>query len=61
MADRAFQLGFGYEGTKRFLCSGDFVQNHALLEADFGTGVTALPIAVGLLSPEAALGEAMFF
>lgn len=60
-ADKTFELTFSYSGTKRFVCHGDLVKNQALLEADFGSGATSLPTAVSLLSPEAALGEAMFF
>jgi len=61
LAEKAFELTFVYHGTKRFVCRGDLAKNHALLEADFGSGPVSLPTAVGLLSPEAALGEAMFF
>lgn len=61
LPDRNFELSFDYAGKKRFRCRGDLAKNHALLEADFGTGAVSLPTAAGLLSPEAALGEAMFF
>lgn len=53
---------FGYADTKRFFrWSGDLSTGHALFEADYGAGRTALPASVSLLAPENALSEAMFF
>lgn len=40
---------------------GDLGTGHASFEADFGSGLTRLPAAVSLLSPENTLSEAMFF
>jgi hypothetical protein len=60
-AERSLELKFEYEGAKHFVCVVDFVHSHADLRADFGAGKVHLPVAVSLLSPEAALGEAMFF
>ncbi|PTY03180.1 glucose-6-phosphate dehydrogenase [Opitutaceae bacterium EW11] len=60
-ADRCFELRFDYRGPKFFSYRGDFVRQHADIEADFGSGRVTLPTAAALLIPEAALGEAMFF
>ncbi len=57
-----FELRFDYADQKKsFICSGDLRQHREQLSADFGAGKLDLPVAVSLLSPEAALGEAMFF
>ena len=57
----SFALSFDYAGSqKKFEWRGDLAQGTAQLEADFGSGRTVLPAAVSLLSPEAALAEAMF-
>lgn len=61
LGNRRFELTFAYRGAKHFACRSDLSKNRAVLEADFGTGSVSLPSAAGLLSPEAALGEAMFF
>lgn len=61
LAERSFELTFVYHGTKRFVCRSELAKNQTRLEADFGSGPVILPTAAGLLSPEAALGEAMFF
>ena len=60
-AGGSFELDFNYANAHHFHWSGDLAHGSARLEADFGTGRTVLPTAVSLLSPEAALGEAMFF
>lgn len=58
----SFALTFAYAGAKKkFSWQGDLTRGTALYEADFGTGQTTLPAAVSLLSPEAALNDAMFF
>lgn len=57
----SFVLDFNYTNAHRFHWRGDLAHGSGHFEADFGTGKTALPTAVSLLSPEAALGEAMFF
>jgi hypothetical protein len=54
-------LTFKYPGEKRFSWHADLDAGHAEFRADFGTGATTMPATVKLLSPEAALGEAMFF
>ncbi len=57
----SFELDFSYTNTYHFHWRGDLAHGSGHFEADFGTGKTTLPTAVSLLSPEAALGEAMFF
>ena len=57
----SFELDFKYSNAHRFHWRGDLAHTSGYFEADFGTGTTTLPTAVSLLSPEAALGEAMFF
>ncbi|ACB77181.1 glucose-6-phosphate dehydrogenase assembly protein OpcA [Opitutus terrae] len=60
----AHTLGVRFEYAspgKYFRWNGDLAAGHALFEADFGTGRTTLPAPAGLLSPELALSEAMFF
>lgn len=49
------------DAAKYFRWSGDLKTKHAQFEADFGGGRAELAAAVSLLSPEAALSEAMFF
>ena len=61
-ARSSFSLKFAYAGGKKsFSWHGNLASGTALFEADFGTGRTTLPAAVSLLTPEAALSEAMFF
>ena len=58
----SFALNFAYAGGKKsFSWEGDLAKGSAVFNADFGRGQTTLPAAVSLLSPEAALTEAMFF
>jgi len=57
----SFELDFNYTNASRFHWCGDLEHGSGKFEADYGTGKTLLPTAVSLLSPEAALGEAMFF
>jgi len=58
----SFAVRFIYgDDAKYFRWSGDLASKQAVFEADFGTGQTRLPAAVSLLTPEAALSEAMFF
>lgn len=52
---------FVYIGTHQFQWQGDFQAGHASFEANFGGDTIRLPTAISLLSPEAALGEALFF
>lgn len=57
----SFELDFNYANAQQFHWRGDLAHGSGHFEADFGTGRTTLPTAVSLLSPEASLGEAMFF
>ncbi len=61
LGERAFVLKFGYSDARRFEWRGDLAQGSAHFEANLGGAQVSLPAAVSLLSPEAALGEAMFF
>lgn len=58
---RTFELHFEYADKRRFDWRGDLTQGSAQFEAELGSGRVTLPAAVSLLSPEAALSEAMFF
>ena len=61
-ARSSFALSFAYAGGgKSFHWQGDLARGTAQFDADFGTGRSKLPAAVSLLTPEAALTEAMFF
>lgn len=55
------EMAFSYGGPKLFVWRGDLSRGAAQIEADFGKGRTTLAATASLLSPEAALGEAMFF
>jgi len=57
----AFALSFAYDDSRFFKWKADVASGHACLDADFGSGRTTMPATVSLLSPEAALSEAMFF
>ncbi len=63
-AGKAHELAIDFiysGGAKTFRWRGDLATKHAVFEADFGRGKTNLAAAASLLSPEAALSEAMFF
>lgn len=61
-AERSLGVTFDYDDTRRyFRWSGNLATKHALFDAQLGCGATKLPAAVGLLAPEKALSEAMFF
>ncbi len=58
----SFELTFDYaDGKKIFHWRADLAQNHAEFTGDLGTGRTTLTLGAHLLTPEAALAEAMFF
>jgi hypothetical protein len=60
--DGSLAVRFEYaDGARFFRWRGDLATGQALFEADFGSGRTSLAAGVSLLSPEAALSEAMFF
>ena len=58
---QSFELHFGYSDGRRFDWRGDLTQGSAQFDAELGAGKVTLHAAISLLSPEAALGEAMFF
>lgn len=59
---RSLAIQFDYaNGTRYFKWGGDLATGQALFEANLGLGATTLSAALSLLSPEAALSEAMFF
>jgi hypothetical protein len=60
-SDSSLEVVFRYPDTRRFRWAGDLQHGQGLFEASFGGLETALPSTVSLLSPEAALSEAMFF
>ncbi len=55
------ELSFTYGNEHRFRFSGDFARGCAQFSARIRGADTELATAIGLLSPEAALAEAMFF
>ncbi len=55
------QLDFEYDNGHCFRWHGDLERKNACIEVDFGAGRSTIHIAVSLLSPDAALSEAMFF
>lgn len=50
-----------YAGEKTFRWFGDFAKQHAEFQANLGGGPVKLTTTISLLSPEAALSEAVFF
>jgi hypothetical protein len=62
VAERSLGIRFAYaDEAKYFRWRGDLTTKHAAFDANFGSGRATLPAPVSLLTPEAALGEAMFF
>jgi glucose-6-phosphate dehydrogenase assembly protein OpcA len=62
LGPQTLSLTFDYAGSrKKFSWKGDLKRGDALFEAALGTGITRLAAATGLLPPENALSEAMFF
>ena len=58
----SFALSFAYAGgKKRFAWQGDLTRGTARIEAKLRGKGTTLSAAISLLSPEAALNEAMFY
>jgi hypothetical protein len=55
------KLNFEYTNGHCFQWHGDLERKNACIDADFGAGRSTMHIAVGLLSPDAALSDAMFF
>lgn len=59
--DESIEVVFSYGAVQGFRFHGDFARGRATLVARIGGSDTELSTAIGLLSPEAALAEAMFF
>jgi len=55
------KLDFEYTNGHCFRWYGDLERKNACIDADFGSGRSTMHIAVSLLSPDAALSDAMFF
>jgi len=60
-ANGSFKVHFDYANQQRFDWRGDLKHGNACTEASFGCETIEMPGAISLLSPEAALAEAMFF
>ncbi len=61
LAPAALELAFAYADKRFFRWKADVAAGHASFDADFGSGHTTMTATASLLSPEAALSEAMFF
>jgi hypothetical protein len=59
--DDLIDVVFTYANVQTFGFRGDFAKGAAHLSAHIRGSATELPTTIGLLSPEAALAEAMFF
>jgi hypothetical protein len=57
----SLELNFDYGDARRFRWRGDFAKNSGVFEADFGAGGVTLPTTAGLLAPDSALSDAIFF
>lgn len=57
----SFEVKFDYANKQRFHWRGDLASGTACTEASYGCEDISMTGAVSLLSPEAALAEAMFF
>jgi hypothetical protein len=57
----SLELNFAYDDGRRFLWRADFAHSSAYFESTLGGSRQTLPMSTGLLSAEAALGEAIFF
>jgi hypothetical protein len=55
----SLELAFAYDDRRRFLWRADFAQGRSYCESTIGGGRQTLPMTSGLLSTEAALGEAI--
>jgi len=62
LVEGSLEIQFHYaEQRKTFRWLADLQKNEAVFVGDLGTGRTTLTVGAQLLSPEAALSEAMFF
>jgi hypothetical protein len=57
----SFALRFDYDSGRYFRWRGDLSHSSGFFDADLGSGHATMTTPVSLLSPEATLGEAMFF
>jgi hypothetical protein len=60
-ATSSLELDFAYDDYRRFLWRGDFARGGAYFESTLDGSRQILPMTTGLLSTEAALGEAIFY
>jgi hypothetical protein len=56
----SLELAFSYDDGRRFQWRADFAHGSSYFESTIGGGRQTLPMTTGLLSTEAALGEAIF-
>lgn len=59
-ATLSLEMTFTYVDGRYFHWCADFARGGAVFESNLGGGRQTLPMTTGLLSPEAALGEAIF-
>jgi len=57
----SLELAFTYDDGRHFFWRADFAQGSSYFESTIGGSRQTLPMTTGLLSTEAALGEAIFF
>jgi hypothetical protein len=60
-ATSSLELAFAYNDGRHFFWRADFAQGGSYFESTIGGGRQTLPMTTGLLSTEAALGEAIFY
>jgi hypothetical protein len=60
-ATSSLELSFAYDDSRRFLWRADFARGGAYFESTLSGSRQILPMTTGLLSTEAALGEAIFY
>ena len=60
-ATSSLELAFAYDDGRHFLWRADLAQGSSYFESTIGGGRQTLPMTTGLLSTEAALGEAIFY
>ena len=59
--EHSLEIEWTYEDSRHFLWTHEKKGLDAKITADFGTGKHTAPMQVGLLKPDAALAEALFF
>ena len=59
--DGVLKLDIEYSNGHCFQWHGDLERKNACIEVDFGAGRSTMHIAVSLLTPDAALSDALFF